>query len=149
MGNQMGDEIPPGSRGRWKVLIVDDEQDLRDSFRELLEGEGYTVLEAANGRAALDILRTSRYPLVVLLDMMMPLMRGDSVIDTLIKERALPGKHVIALLTASPATVPRAIQSVLTKFQIEVIRKTLPMEELLALIEQAQERITLQQGRPL
>ncbi len=149
MGNPKGDENPSGSRGRWKVLIVDDDPDLRDSFHELLEGEGYDVLEAADGPAALAILRASRYPMVVLLDMMMPLMRGDRVIDILIKERALPGKHAIALLTASPSTVPRAMQSVLTKFQIEVIRKTLPLDELLALIEQAQARITLQQGQPL
>ena len=148
MGNRKADDTPPGLRSKWKVLIVDDVQDLRDSFRELLEGEGYEVLEAANGRTALDILRSSRYPLVVLLDMMMPLMSGDSVIDTLIRERALPGKHVIVLLTASPATVPRAIQSALEKYQIEVTRKTISLDELLALVEQAQERITFQQGQP-
>lgn len=149
MGDKLGDDTPPGARGRWKVLIVDDVQDLRDSFRDLLEGEGYEVLEAADGCAALDIIRTSRYPLVVLLDMMMPLMRGDRVIDTLVKERALPGKHVIVLLTASPSTVPRDMQAVLAKFHIQVIRKTLPLDELLALIEQAQARIAEQQRKPL
>lgn len=148
MGDTLGDDTPPVSRGRWKVLVVDDVQDLRDSFRDLLEGEGYIVLEAADGHAALDIIRTSRYPLIVLLDMMMPLMCGDRVIDTLVKERALPGKHVIVLLTASPSTVPRDMQAVLTKFQIQVIRKTLPLDELLTLIEQAQERIAEQQRKP-
>jgi CheY-like chemotaxis protein len=137
----------PGSR-RWKVLIVDDVQDLRDSIRYLLEGEGYEVLEAADGRSALETLRASRYPLVVLLDMMMPVMRGDSVIETLIKERALPGKHAVVLLTASPPTVPRDLRTVLAKHHIPIVDKTEPLEEIIEQVEQASERITYQQDQP-
>lgn len=149
MGNQTGDDTPPSSQGRWKVLIVDDVQDLRDSIRYLLEGEGYEVLEAADGRAALDILRRSRYPLVVLLDMLMPMMRGDSVIEALIKERVLPGKHAIILITASPSTVPHPIRNVLAKLEIPIVRKTIPLEEIIDLVDRASERLTLQQSRPL
>lgn len=148
MADQIGDGASPSSRGEWKVLLVDDVQDLRDAIRYLLEGEGYEVLEAADGKAALAILRASRYPLVVLLDMMMPLMRGDSVIETLIKERVLPGKHAIVLLTASPATVPRALHSQLTKYGIPVVSKTVPPEEILNKVERASEQITFQQSQP-
>lgn len=147
MGNQTGDETPPGSHGRWKVLIVDDVQDLRDAIRYLLEGEGYGVLEAADGRAALDMMRSSRYPLVVLLDMLMPMMRGDSVIETLIRERALD-KHAIILITASPSTVPHPLRNVLAKYEIPVVRKTIPLEEILDLVERASARITRQQSQP-
>lgn len=148
MLDQHGDSTPSSSRGRWKVLLVDDVQDLRDAIRYLLEGEGYEVLEAADGLEALAILRASRYPLVVLLDMMMPLMRGDSVIETLVKERALPGKHAIVLLTASPSTVPRDIYSQLAKYDIPVVSKTVPLEEILEKVEQAYRRIRLQQRQP-
>lgn len=147
MGEGAGDKAPPGSR-RWKVLIVDDVQDLRDSIRYLLEGEGYEVLEAADGHSALATLRASRYPLVVLLDMMMPHMPGDRVIQTLIRERALPGKHAVVLLTASPATVPRDLHTVLKKHDIPVVSKTVPLEEIVEQVEQASERITLDQQRP-
>lgn len=147
MGDQRGDVTPPNYRGGWKVLIVDDVQDLRDSLRELLEGEGYAVIEAGDGPTALDILRTSRYPLVVLLDMMMPNMRGDSVIETLIKEHALPGKHAIVLITASPATLPRAIHSVLAKLEIPIARKPVPLDDIIELVEKASARIALQQSR--
>jgi CheY-like chemotaxis protein len=127
---------------------VDDVQDLRDSIRYLLEGEGYEVLEATDGRSALATMRASRHPLVVLLDLMMPHMPGDRVIETLIKERAVPGKHAVVLLTASPATVPRDLHAVLKKHQIPVLSKTVPLEEIVEEVEQASERITLQQQQP-
>ena len=148
MRDRMDDETSPDVRRRWKVLIVDDVQDMRDSFRDLLEGEGYEVLDAADGPAALAILRASRYPLVALLDMMMPLMRGDSVIETLINEHVLPGKHAIILLTASPSTVPRPTRAVLSKFEIPIVSKTVPLEEIIEQVEQASTRITRQQGKP-
>lgn len=42
------------------ILIVDDDQELRDLLREILEEEGYQVTEAANRGAALDLLRSSQ-----------------------------------------------------------------------------------------
>jgi signal transduction histidine kinase/CheY-like chemotaxis protein len=57
------------------VLVVDDDADFRDLARRMLEREGYTVIEADNGRVALDRLRDS-IPGVVLLDLMMPEMDG-------------------------------------------------------------------------
>ena len=145
---QMGDDAPPRSRGRWKVLIVDDEPDLRDAIRDLLVEDGFEALTARNGPDALDILRASRYPLVVLLDMLMPGMRGDSVIETLIAERALPGKHAIILLTASPSTVPRDMSKTLSKYQIPVVRKDVGLEQISTLVEEAYERISHQRQQP-
>ena len=57
------------------VLVVDDDPDFRDLARRMLEREGYTVIEAENGRAALDRLRDT-VPGVVILDLMMPEMDG-------------------------------------------------------------------------
>jgi GAF domain-containing protein/DNA-binding response OmpR family regulator len=57
------------------VLVVDDDADFRDLTRRMLEREGYTVVEAVNGRAALDRLRDTA-PGVILLDLMMPEMDG-------------------------------------------------------------------------
>ncbi len=57
------------------VLVVDDDPDFRELARRMLEREGYAVIEADNGRAALDRLRES-VPGVVLLDLMMPEMDG-------------------------------------------------------------------------
>jgi CheY-like chemotaxis protein len=59
------------------ILIVDDDPDIRDSLKEVLEDEGYTVSSVGNGREALDYLRrTPEHPCVILLDLMMPVMDG-------------------------------------------------------------------------
>jgi CheY-like chemotaxis protein len=57
------------------VLVVDDDDNVRQLLRRMLEPEGYTVVEAENGRAALERLRDVT-PSVVLLDLMMPEMDG-------------------------------------------------------------------------
>jgi CheY-like chemotaxis protein len=58
------------------VLVVDDDDDLRDSFRDVLEDEGYQVLTACNGYEALRTLHSEPPPAVILLDLMMPVMNG-------------------------------------------------------------------------
>ncbi len=57
------------------VLVVDDDIEVRQLLRRILEPEGYTVVEAENGRAALERLRDVA-PSVILLDLMMPEMDG-------------------------------------------------------------------------
>jgi hypothetical protein len=57
------------------VLVVDDDPEVRALFRRMLEPDGYTVVEAPNGRAALDRLGEVT-PGVILLDLMMPEMDG-------------------------------------------------------------------------
>ena len=58
------------------VMIVEDDRDVRESIAEVLEDNQYTVMGAANGREALERLRTSEKPCVILLDIMMPIMNG-------------------------------------------------------------------------
>ncbi len=57
------------------VLVVDDEIDIRQALAELLAGEGYQVVSAANGAEALVVARAF-HPSLVLLDLMMPGMDG-------------------------------------------------------------------------
>lgn len=58
------------------ILIVDDDPDIRETMRFILECAGYRVLTAANGIEALDRLRGEAAPCVILLDLMMPVMNG-------------------------------------------------------------------------
>jgi len=58
------------------ILVVDDDPDIRDSLREVLEEEGYAVACVGNGREALDYLHREPRPRVILLDLMMPIMDG-------------------------------------------------------------------------
>jgi CheY-like chemotaxis protein len=61
-----------------RVLIVEDETDIRESLGELLEADGFSVVQASNGRIALDALNSAtQLPQVILLDLMMPEMDGE------------------------------------------------------------------------
>ena len=58
------------------VLIVEDDDDLRDMMAQMLTLEGYDAAAVANGREALDYLHSASPPNVILLDLMMPVMDG-------------------------------------------------------------------------
>jgi CheY-like chemotaxis protein len=58
------------------VLIVEDEDEIRELLAEMLADRGYLVATAKNGREGLDSLRSRPLPNIVLLDLMMPVMDG-------------------------------------------------------------------------
>ena len=58
------------------ILIVEDDPDFRDTLTDLLRLEGYGVEQVTNGREALEHLRHSAAPCIILLDLMMPVMSG-------------------------------------------------------------------------
>jgi CheY-like chemotaxis protein len=60
-----------------EILIIDDENDIRSALIEFLEDEGYTLAQAANGKAGLDYLRSNPHPKLILVDYMMPVMGGE------------------------------------------------------------------------
>lgn len=59
-----------------RVLVVEDDCVARTLLGTILEEAGYTVVTAANGREALDLLRAGERPCVILLDLKMPVMSG-------------------------------------------------------------------------
>jgi CheY-like chemotaxis protein len=58
------------------ILVVENDDSVRHVLASLLEGAGYTVACAVNGREALDYLRRAELPLAILLDLNMPVMDG-------------------------------------------------------------------------
>ena len=80
-----------------RVLIVDEDPDLRESLSMLLEFGGYQVDTAENGRAAVENVRSSRYDAVIL-DVHMPVMDGIAA-ARLIREQ--PPSHPLLLIAYS------------------------------------------------
>lgn len=72
-----------------KILVVDDEKDLRDVLKLYLENSGYEVLEGKNGKEALEIINNTEVSLMIL-DIMMPEMDGFELIKTLGESRDFP-----------------------------------------------------------
>lgn len=68
----------PTAKARPKVLVVDDQDSIRKLVRTVLEGEGFPVVEAADGATALEVAATEQ-PTVVILDVMMPGLDGVAV----------------------------------------------------------------------
>jgi DNA-binding response OmpR family regulator len=82
---------------RWPyILIVDDDDDFREAIRAELESKGYQVEEAANGQVALDKI-AARPPLIVLLDLQMPVMNGRELLTELRRHRELADVAVVIL----------------------------------------------------
>jgi CheY-like chemotaxis protein len=81
----------------FKVLVVDDESNMRFMIRMMLERAGYEVVEAAHGAAALERVKESRPDLVVT-DLMMPVMSGRELVERL---RADPGTASIPIVVVS------------------------------------------------
>ncbi len=59
-----------------KIVIIEDDLDIREAVRDVLELEGYHVRAYANGREAMDGLQSGDQPCLILLDLMMPVMNG-------------------------------------------------------------------------
>ena len=78
------------------VLIVDDDAGLRQLLRRMLEPEGYAVVEAENGRVALECLR-GMSPSVVLLDLMMPEMDGFEFVAEFRRHEASRGIPIVVI----------------------------------------------------
>jgi two-component system alkaline phosphatase synthesis response regulator PhoP len=87
-----------GSTAAPRILVVDDQPDIRLICRVNLQLEGCEVLEAADGEAGLEVLRQER-PDLVLLDVMMPSLDGWQFIEGL-KADEETAKTPIVLLTA-------------------------------------------------
>ena len=64
----------------YKILIADDEPEIRNLLRLYLENENYHVIEAEDGQRALDLLRAEQ-PALCILDIMMPKMDGYHVLQ--------------------------------------------------------------------
>jgi CheY-like chemotaxis protein len=89
-----------------RVLVVDDEDDLRDSLAEFLEDEGYDVAQATDGREALDRLAEIERPCWVLLDLFMPRMDGFEFLEVLTRNDAAAEDVHVVVMTAAPTEAP-------------------------------------------
>ena len=90
-----------------RVLIVEDDEDVRSALAALLEGEGYSVVEAAHGAEALTRLHDSDGICLIVLDLWMPVMDGWQFRAEQRNDAALAGVPVV-VITADTGARHRA-----------------------------------------
>jgi CheY-like chemotaxis protein len=112
-----------------RVLIVDDDEDFRETLSALLTLEGYEVEVASNGREGLERLGREALPHIVLLDLMMPIMNGWEVIEVMKRNPTL-ARIPAAVLSAArgPENIPD---------QVTVFAKPFALAELLQFMRAA------------
>jgi len=106
-----------------RVLVVDDDAGIRKLLCAVLSGRGLSVDEAGDGQAALDLIETQQYGVIVL-DLVMPVLDGFAVVETLAKLKPRP--VVLVISGAEPGVIeqldPAAVHG--------IVRKPFDAEEL-------------------
>jgi DNA-binding NtrC family response regulator len=86
--------VPEGEAKRARILVIDDEREIREMLRDLLRTQGYEVMTAANGTAATRLHQQQPADLVIT-DIFMPEKEG---IETILElQRGWPGLKIIAI----------------------------------------------------
>jgi two-component system chemotaxis sensor kinase CheA len=131
-------------RQRPSVLVVDDDADICQALRWLLQDEGYEVLWTLDGASALNILRSTDVRFVVLLDYLMPEVSGDTVLETVAAEPTLKRRHTFILMTAVARTFPVRMRRLLQALAVPVVHKPFDIDELAAKVSQAAQALPVQ-----
>jgi CheY-like chemotaxis protein len=115
-----------------KVLIVDDDEEIRALLQDVLQEEGYRVGTARDGQEALEVLhRESGW--VVLLDIMMPNVDGHEVIRQLQTNDVLRDRNKVALMSAGGRLAQERLQ--LTSDVVEaLLPKPFDLDDVLAVV---------------
>jgi len=118
--------------GKPSVLVVDDDEDIRTTIRDVLADQGFTVTCAANGREALEMLISGQSkPALILLDLTMPEMDGWTFRQEQQKVPRLA--QIPVVLFSGHHDAARAAQSLNA---VALMTKPLRLEGLVTLVEQ-------------
>lgn len=129
-----------------KILIIDDEKDIRSLMNEIFSEEGYQVSMAANGQQARLAWQDS-VPDIIFLDIWMPDVDGISLLKEMVEQGVL--QHSAVIMMSGHGTIETAIEA--TKLgAYDFLEKPLSLGKLLAAAERAQNHIQLfQENRHL
>jgi DNA-binding response OmpR family regulator len=120
------------------ILVVDDDPELRENIREILDDAGFAVTLAASGEEALDCLERQAFD-VILLDLIMPGLGGKEVLP-LIKRQS---PSVKAIMITAFATIENAV-SAMRKGADDYLTKPFKVDELLMAVRRCLEEARLQ-----
>lgn len=117
-----------------RILVVDDNTEITDMVKTMLESSPYSCVTVNSGQECLELLQNERFDLI-LLDMAMPDMSGLDVLAKL-KEKNSIGQNRIVLFTASPMYTEMDLTKIREQYgAVERVKKPFTDTELLTLID--------------
>jgi CheY-like chemotaxis protein len=119
------------------ILIVEDDEAIREAVCDVLRDAGYIVFAVPNGGPALEHLRTSAQAMVVLLDAHMPTMNGMTLLQAVIQDQQLALRCAFVLVTAIFDSLPPQDMRLLKSLSIPVLAKPFDLDDLLAAVQNA------------
>lgn len=118
------------------ILVIDDERSIRNTLKEILEGEKYAVEVAENGESALEMIRQNSYD-VILCDIKMPGMDGLEVLSKALKITSSP-----IIMISGHGTIETAVEAI-KKGAYDYIAKPPDLNRLLITIRNAMDKAHL------
>lgn len=121
--------------GNRTVLVVEDDESVRDALCQLMRDEGFEPTCARNGQEALDVLVAGSHPCLILLDLMMPVMNGWQLLDWF---KDHPEHQTAPVVVMSAATFGEADRLRRTDQHVaDVVRKPIDVDRLLEAVHAA------------
>lgn len=112
------------------ILVIEDNDDIRETVVDILRSENYEVYSAANGQEGIDLLPSIPSPTLILLDMMMPIMNGWQFLEA---QRASAFMQDLRVVLVSAASADRVLFDDKGVAPVEgLLAKPIQMEGLLS-----------------
>lgn len=115
-----------------KILIVEDDKDIRETLSEYLTNEGFDVTQSPNGKDAIDKLDKDGNPCLILLDLFMPVMNGNQFLEVIKKEGSKNTETPVLVFSAAPQE-DEEVKKV-KKWVSGVLKKPFDIDEVLSSI---------------
>ena len=114
------------------LLVVEDDDDIRETYGEVLRDEGFQVVESHNGQHALEMLQGGFRPDLILLDQTMPVMNGRAFREAQMRDPTIASIPVLLMTAAN------AVDDLVADLQPQaVVRKPIGFDPLLAAVRSA------------
>jgi CheY-like chemotaxis protein len=110
------------------VMVVDDDDAIREALEDVLSDEGYEVIGASDGQQALDYLNADKRPNAIMVDLWMPVMDGWKFLDAMLADARFSSIPLV-VLTAARDQRARALRVA------EVLTKPVQLNQVLGVLE--------------
>lgn len=116
-----------------RILVIEDEADIRESLVEILQLNGYEVMSACNGKVGMVMLSVYQ-PDLVISDIMMPELNGIEFLSLINKQRSIYSTHCIIL---SAVTDKDILRKAAEFGAVDILQKPFKMSKLMSAIQMA------------